>query len=67
MTDLIPSNDRQIRGAKIFLEKNHKDIMGKTQPNIVLNISDTYWKLLINQMPTADFYFVDLFEILCWK
>ena len=42
MTDLIPSNDRQIRGAKIFLEKNHKGIMGKTQPNIVLNISDTY-------------------------
>ena len=67
MTDLIPSNDRQIRGAKIFLEKNHKGIMGKTQPNIVLNISDTYWKLLINHMPTVDFNFVDLFEILCWK
>ena len=29
MTDLIPSNDRQIRGANIFLEKNHKDITGK--------------------------------------
>ena len=29
MTDLIPSNDRQIRGANIFLEKNYKGITGK--------------------------------------
>ena len=42
MTDLIPSNDRQIRGANIFLEKNQKGITGKNPSNIVLNISDTY-------------------------
>ena len=57
----------KFEGQIYFWKKITKVLLGKTQPNIVLNISDTYWKLLINHIPTVDFYFVDLVEILCWK
>ena len=57
----------KFEGQRYFWKKITKVLLGKTQLNIELNISDTYWKLLINHMHTVDFYFVDLFEILCWK